>query len=210
MRTLIWLAYRYLIISTLVKTSLYDRIYLSLDWKSASLTRKVEEKVRDMKLRVKKNKQKRTFNEIKEKREKERTAEIEEEKSQKEEEAKKKRMARDANVRDGEAVVTSRKPAVPSVTPTVVATPPADNPRVQFIDSPPSHSHRAGPEPPSQVHDLEAQSGQPSSAPRRNLLQVPRNISHGVQTTPSLIPAEGEWPGMLRSDRIRRMTESAD
>lgn len=52
-RTLVWLAYRYLIIFTLVKTSLYDRIYLSLDWKSASLTRKVEEKVRDMKLLVK-------------------------------------------------------------------------------------------------------------------------------------------------------------
>lgn len=64
-----------------MKTSLYDRIYLSLDWKSATLTRKVEEKVRDMKLLVKKNKQKRTFNEIQERREKQRIAEIEEEMS---------------------------------------------------------------------------------------------------------------------------------
>ncbi|KAI7786674.1 hypothetical protein LA080_002785 [Diaporthe eres] len=117
-RTLVWLAYRYLIIFTLVKTSPYDRIYLSLDWKSASLTRKVEEKVRDMKLLVKKNKKKRTFNEIKEKREKQRAAEIQEEKLQQEEEAKKKRMDHHANGREGQASDASRNPAA-LVTPTV-------------------------------------------------------------------------------------------
>lgn len=209
-RTLVWLAYRYLVIFTLVKTSLYDRIYLSLDWKSASLSRKVEEKVRDMKLLVKKNKQKRTFNEIKDKREKQRIAEIQEEKLQQEEEARKKRTAHPANGREGQASDACRNPAALSVTPTVVATPPTDNPRVQFIDSLPPHSRRAGTESSVQMHDLEAQSGETSSTPRRTLLQVPRSTSHGVQTTPSLIPAEGEWPGMLRSERVRRMTESVD
>lgn len=182
-RTIVWLTYRYLVIFTLVKTSLYDRIYLSLYWESASLTRKVEEKVRDMKLLVKKNKQKRTFNQIKEKREKQ----IQEEKSQEEEEARKKRTTLLANGRGGEASASSRKPGPPSVTPTVVATPPAENPRVQFIDSNPPHSHRAGTEPSDQMQDLEAQSGEASPAPRRTLLQVPQHISHGVQTTPSLL-----------------------
>ncbi|KAL2287854.1 hypothetical protein FJTKL_04659 [Diaporthe vaccinii] len=208
-RTLVWLAYRYLIIFTLVKTSPYDRIYLSLDWKSASLTRKVEEKVRDMKLLVKKNKKKRTFNEIKEKREKQRAAEIQEEKLQQEEEAKKKRMDHHANGREGQASDASRNPAA-LVTPTVVATPPAENPRVQFIDPLPPHSRRAGTDSSVQMRDLEAQSGDISSTPPRTLLQVPRTTSHGVQTTPSLIPAEGEWPGILRSERVRRMTESVD
>ncbi|ROV96110.1 hypothetical protein VSDG_05016 [Cytospora chrysosperma] len=59
-RNLCWLAYRYLVTLLLVKTPAYDRIYLSLDWRSASMTRKVDKEIRDMKLLVKKEKQRRT------------------------------------------------------------------------------------------------------------------------------------------------------
>lgn len=48
----------------LVKTPLYDRLFLSVDWKSASLTRKVEDEVQGMKARVRRAKQKRTAEQL--------------------------------------------------------------------------------------------------------------------------------------------------
>ncbi|ROV91209.1 hypothetical protein VMCG_09371 [Cytospora schulzeri] len=59
-RNLFWLAYRYLVTLVVVKTPLYDRLYLSLDWKSATLTRKVDNEIKEMKAKVKKAKQTRT------------------------------------------------------------------------------------------------------------------------------------------------------
>lgn len=48
-RALFWLAYRYLVTFFVTQTTLYDNVYLSLDWGTASLTNKVEEKVRKLK-----------------------------------------------------------------------------------------------------------------------------------------------------------------
>ncbi|KAK2608226.1 hypothetical protein N8I77_006850 [Diaporthe amygdali] len=58
-RTVIWLIYKYLITLTIIKSGLYDRVYLSLDWKSRDLVRKVEDKVTKMKSEVKAARQKR-------------------------------------------------------------------------------------------------------------------------------------------------------
>lgn len=58
-RTVIWLLYKYLITVTVIKSGLYDRVYLSLDWKSRDLVRKVEDRVTKMKAEVKAARQKR-------------------------------------------------------------------------------------------------------------------------------------------------------
>lgn len=58
-RNLFWLAYRYLMTLMVVKTPAYGRIYLGLDWRSDSMTKKVDLGIRDMKLAVKKENQRR-------------------------------------------------------------------------------------------------------------------------------------------------------
>lgn len=58
-RTVIWLIYKYLITLTVIKSGLYDRVYLSLDWKSKDLVRTVEDRVTQMKAEVKAARQKR-------------------------------------------------------------------------------------------------------------------------------------------------------
>lgn len=58
-RTVIWLIYKYLVTVTVIKSGLYDRVYLSLDWKSRDLVSKVEERVTKMKADVKAARQRR-------------------------------------------------------------------------------------------------------------------------------------------------------
>ncbi|KAG6354862.1 hypothetical protein INS49_003943 [Diaporthe citri] len=58
-RTVIWLIYKYLTTLTVIKSGLYDRVYLSLDWKSKDLVRNVEDRVAQMKADVKEARQKR-------------------------------------------------------------------------------------------------------------------------------------------------------
>lgn len=58
-RTVIWLIYKYLVTLTVIKSGLYDRVYLSLDWKSRDLVSKVEERVTKMKADVKAARQRR-------------------------------------------------------------------------------------------------------------------------------------------------------
>ncbi|KAK7701690.1 hypothetical protein SLS64_010138 [Diaporthe eres] len=58
-RTVIWLIYKYLVTFTVIKSGLYDRVYLSLDWKSKDLVRNVEDRVAQMKADVKQARQKR-------------------------------------------------------------------------------------------------------------------------------------------------------
>lgn len=58
-RTIIWLIYKYLVTLTVIKSGLYDHVYLSLDWKSKDLVRKFEDSVTQMKADVKKARQKR-------------------------------------------------------------------------------------------------------------------------------------------------------
>lgn len=59
-RTIIWLIYKYLITITVIKSGLYDRVYLHFDWKSRDLVRKVEDRVTKMKAEVKAARQRRT------------------------------------------------------------------------------------------------------------------------------------------------------
>lgn len=58
-RTVIWLIYKYFITLTVIKSGLYDRVYLSLNWKSKDLVRNVEDRVAQMKADVKKARQRR-------------------------------------------------------------------------------------------------------------------------------------------------------
>lgn len=58
-RTGIWLIYKYLITLTVIKSGLYDRVYLKLDWKSRDMVRKLEDCVTQMKMEVKAARQKR-------------------------------------------------------------------------------------------------------------------------------------------------------
>ncbi|KUI59980.1 hypothetical protein VP1G_07196 [Cytospora mali] len=64
-RNLCWLAYRYIITWVLVQSRAYDHVYLSLDLRSATLTRKVEDEVKSMKALAKKTKQIRTTQRLK-------------------------------------------------------------------------------------------------------------------------------------------------
>lgn len=52
-RALIWLPYRYLIIFVVTRAWLYEKVYLSHDWRTASFRKKVEMKVRKLKADVK-------------------------------------------------------------------------------------------------------------------------------------------------------------
>ncbi|KAL2284203.1 hypothetical protein FJTKL_09172 [Diaporthe vaccinii] len=58
-RTVIWLIYKYLITLTVIKSGLYDKVYLSLDWKGKDLVRNIEDRVAQMKADVKQARQKR-------------------------------------------------------------------------------------------------------------------------------------------------------
>ncbi|KUI66265.1 hypothetical protein VM1G_02448 [Cytospora mali] len=64
-RNLCWLAYRYIITWVLVQSRAYDHVYLSLDLRSATMTRKVEDEVKSMKALAKKTKQIRTTERLK-------------------------------------------------------------------------------------------------------------------------------------------------
>lgn len=181
-RTLVWLAYRYLITLLLVKTPAYDRIYLSLDWKSASLTRKVEQKVTGMKLLAKKNKRQRIWQNL------QRELDAERKKEEQEEEDDMERMKKEpgenghtpvnASMQQGNGDIPGPPPqreasATTMATPAIECTHPqrdTANPDLLTADRHPCAAS--------------------STSNRRSSLHSPtspRMISEGAQTTPSLL-----------------------
>ncbi|CAN8104755.1 unnamed protein product [Discula destructiva] len=175
-RTLAWLAYRYLITLMLVQTRLYDWVYLSLDWGSASLTRRTEEKLRDMKLLVKKKKRKRMWHGLERRREEEQKKADLEDKKSRQQDPEKEEM-------NGEANGTSSHGQPPNATATTLMY------QGSVFALSTSELNRPHLEPPN--GDLEAGPGTASSNPRRlAFLPAPRRRSEGVQTTPSLNAGE--------------------
>lgn len=185
-RTLVWLAYRYLVTFMVVKTPIYDRVYLSLDWGSTSLTRKVEEKVRDMKLLAKRNKRKRIWKKIQEDRQEDIKAEElakKKEKHQPHQDGQKRRVSPNAEANGTSSPNQS--------TATTTATQNSGQVGVHWA-SPHTISDRQDAQEPSRG-DLE--SGTDLSHRRRPFLRPfpPAFVSEGVQTTPSLI-VDGDLP----------------
>lgn len=199
-RTLVWVPYRYLIILTLVKTRLYDWVYLTLNWRSNSLTRKVETEVRDMKLLVQKNKRKRVWGKVKQlqKHEDQRQADLEDRKARQAEENKKKESmeGRPKPVEPTNGASSQvLAPAVPTGTPSTA--PASKQTTIKWAEDPfttqastQTYVSR------SESSNLDIESGNRSRHPRRSFLR-PASTSEGVQTTPSLMGDEA-WPqGML-------------
>lgn len=144
----------------LVKTPIYDRIYLSLDWRSASITRKVEQRVLDMKLLVKKNKGQRIRQNLRAIQEAEREEEAREKTREVERTQKK-------HAENGHSSVTT---AIPT-----------------FRGIHPRHDDTTSPE--HFPQGLHPGGGSSTSRRRPPLLSPPsaRMISEGAQTTPSLL-----------------------
>lgn len=63
-RTIFWLAYRYLITLFAVRTPIYD-LYLGADWHRSKWINHIESKVRDMKIEIRKAKQRRVAQRLK-------------------------------------------------------------------------------------------------------------------------------------------------
>lgn len=173
-RTLAWLAYRYLVTLMLVKTPIYDRIYLTLDWRSTSLTRKVEDKIREMKLLVKKDKHKRIRQEIKEKRDKEQK-QADKQKGSKERENGSSGEANETLIPNGRASA-----ATPGTAPASTTSRKLRKVRIQWaMDNPQPDGSRIA----SSNRDLEL--GNSSQHPGWPFLQL-ASIPEGDHTSPSL------------------------
>lgn len=183
-RTLCWLAYRYLITLMLVKTPAYDRLYLSMDWKSAELTRKVEDEVQSMKARVKKAKQKRTAEQLNN----ELQLQADKERRRGEKRAKGGEPARDGTAQDGHelhdilrrgghqngAAGQGQPGAGMSVASGPISPPPV---LISHAATAPEHAPR----------DLESLGGPSKRRRRPPFLPIPSTRSDAAQTTPGLL-----------------------
>lgn len=93
-RNLFWLAYRYLITLVLVKTPVYNRVYLNMNGRSAAMTRKIDDQIRKIKLDAKKEKQKRTAERYRKR--------LEDQNRNEEEQAKKNKAVSNDSTTDGQ------------------------------------------------------------------------------------------------------------
>lgn len=189
-RTLFWLAYRYLVTLVLVKTPAYDRFYLSLDWKSAALTSKVEKEVKRLKAKAKKTKQTRMAQKLNDE------AELEmQEMMRKAEEAARAERKSIAQVdlspdgqQDGEA--SQGQPATDMRPRPHTCFPPPPRPGTLI---------HAETEPPRGSKDLEAGGGVPVTRRRSQFLR-PAMVSEGAQTSLSLLERARSKLSIKRTD----------
>lgn len=207
-RTVAWLAYRYLVTLLLVKTSLYDRAYLNLKLDWTQRTKKAEKNVRDMKLAAKtkvRQRYREEKQEMREKQEKRQKRDAADAKRKQEYEEKGAREEEHQQLGNGQPTSWRQVNDTNSGTGALVGNAHGSNgtsfpgqlqlerPRTGEIIAPlslhPSRFLRSRTEPLSRPRDPELGDLNGSSNPRRpfRLNVAPTMTTHAVQTTPGLM-----------------------
>lgn len=193
-RALFWLAYRYLATFFVTHTPLYDKIYLGHDWRTASLTKKVEMDVRKLKADVRVKKRARLARQLMN--EKARVEQEEEEEVR----AKKAKADKDSSV-SSHSPAGNGVPACPVAMNGQAAEPvqygPGHAASTVMEEERPSSQRRPGPS----AQDLEAQTSTPPVSPAsssllRSLRTPTLTMAH---TTPpergrELLHSSADWP----------------